>query len=128
MKKTWLIWLITAFTIAGTGCGSSNTTFRSGSGAIYAPTKSEEVLVFRSKEDVKRPYEVIGEITVAGSSGWGENEGDLIKKARKNAAKLGANAIIVGALDKGSTGDRVTSAIFGTEDKSQHATAIRFTK
>ena len=122
MKKLYVIGVVCL-----SGCVSAQT-FRSGTGQIYPPTKPDSVLVFYAAEDVKQPYEVIGEITAAGSSGWGKNEGDLIKKAREEAAKLGADAILVRPLDKGSGGDRAMAVLFGSNDKNQHVTAIRFTK
>src|SRR5687767_5275897 len=73
------------------GCVSAKT-FRSGSAQVYLPTNPVNVLVFYAVEDVKRPYEVIGEIMTEGSSGFDKNEGDLIKKSRNEAAKLGAHA------------------------------------
>jgi TPR repeat protein len=102
-------------------------TFRSGSGQAYAPTRPDDVLVFYSVEDIKQSHEIIGEITTAGSSGWLHNEGDLIKKARKAAARLGANAIVVRSIDKGSSGDRAMAVLFGSNDKTGRVTAIRFT-
>ena len=103
-------------------------TFRSGSGAIYPPTNPESVLVFYAEEDVKRFYEVIGEITTAGSTGWGKGEGDLVKKACKKAAEMGASAILLRGYEKGSSGDHAMAVLFGSKDKSAHVTAIRFTE
>ena len=112
--------------VALAGCVSAQS-FRSGTGQVYAPTRPDDVLVFYSPDDVRRQYEVIGEIATAGSSGWMHNEGDLLKKARKEAAKMGANAILVRAIDKGSSGDRAMAVLFGSNDKTGRVTAIRFT-
>jgi hypothetical protein len=113
-----LVWL--------TGCVSAQT-FRSGTGKTYRPTRAEDVLVFYEVTDVKRSYEVIGEITTSGSSGMGKNEGDLVKKARQKAAEMGANAILVRPIDPGTGGEHVMAVLFGSNDKNQHMTAIRFT-
>jgi hypothetical protein len=123
MKKLCAIGLLVCLS----GCVSAQA-YRSGTGKIYPPTQSDAVLVFYAAEDVKQPYEVIGEITTAGSSGWGKNEGDLINKARGKAAEMGADAILVRPIDKGSGGDKAMAVMFGSNDKSQHVTAIRFTK
>lgn len=109
------------------GCVSAQT-FRSGTGKVYPPTAVDSVLVFYAPEEVTRPYEVIGEITTAGSTGWGHSQGDLIKKARKKAAGMGAHAILLRGFDKGSSGDHAMAALFGSNDKSQRVTAIRFTE
>ena len=125
MKRKLLA--VVALALAGlVGCVSAQT-FRSGTGKLYPPAKPVDVLVFYAVEDVKRPYEVIGEITTSGSSGWGKAEGNLIKKAREEAARLGASAILVRPLDRGTGGDRVLAVLFGSNDKTQHMTAIRFT-
>ncbi len=108
------------------GCVSAQT-FRSGSGAVYPPTKAKEVLVFYNAAEVGRPYEVIGEIATAGSSGWFKNEGDLTRKAQEEAAKIGAHAIIVRSHDEGTGGDRAAAILVGTNDKKQKVSAIRFT-
>jgi hypothetical protein len=38
-----------------------------------------------------------------------------------------ANAILVRPLDAGTSGDHAMAVLFGSNDKSQHMTAIRFT-
>ena len=125
MKRKLLA--VVALALAGlVGCVSAQT-FRSGTGKLYPPAQPVDVLVFYAVEDVKRPYAVIGEITTSGSSGWGKDEGDLIKKAREEAARLGASAILVRPLDKGTGGDRALAVLFQYSDKTQHMTAIRFT-
>src|SRR5260221_6431045 len=105
------------------GCVTANV-YRSGTGAVYRPTKKDAVLVFFGAEEVKRPYEVIGEILAEGSSGWGANDSSLVSKAQDKAAKLGAHAIIV-TKEKGAT---ATSAmLLGSNDRKQRVQAIRFT-
>ena len=98
--------------------------FRTGTGTVYAPTKPEMVLVFFTAEDVKRPFEVIGEIMAEGSSGWGAKDSSLVKKAQQEAAKLGAHAIIV-TKEKGASG--TSAMLLGANDKRQQIKAIRFT-
>jgi hypothetical protein len=78
--------------------------FRSGRGATYPPTRPDSVLVFFNAEDVKRPFEVIGEVLAEGSSGWGVNDSSVVKKAGQKAASIGAHAII-GTREKGSFGN-----------------------
>jgi hypothetical protein len=105
------------------GCVSAKM-FRTGTGEVYAPTKPEMVLVFFAADDVKRPFEVIGEILAEGSSGWGANDASLVSKAQNEAAKLGANAIIV-TKEQGASG--TSAMLLGANDKRQHIKAIRFT-
>ncbi len=100
--------------------------FRSGSGKTYAPTRPDDVLVFYAEADVKRPFEVIAEITTSGSTGWDKDQGDLIAKAREEAAGLGANGLLIKEVDNGGGGENVMAVLFGTNDKKQRAQAIRF--
>lgn len=118
MKRAYLL-----LAVALTGCVSAKV-FPSGSGRLYRSTVPSSVLVFFAAEDVGRPYEVIGQIMTEGSSGWGRKDSDLVKRAVKEAASIGAHAIIV-SKQKGSSG--LTAAIFGTADKVHEVQAIRFT-
>jgi hypothetical protein len=105
------------------GCVTTKV-YRSGSGATYPPTKPDDVLVFFSAEDVKRPYEVIAEILSEGSSGWGYTDSSLVSRAQKKAAVLGAHAIIV-TKEKGA--GAASAMLLGANDKRQQIRAIRFT-
>jgi hypothetical protein len=106
-----------------TGCVSAKT-FRTGSGVVYAPTKPDTVLVFFSADDVKRPFEVIGEIMAEGSSGWGATDSALVSKAQKKAAEIGAHAIVI-TKEKGASA--TAGVLLGANDKKQRVQAIRFT-
>lgn len=114
--------LITVLLLAG--CVSAKT-FPTGSGMSYPPTTKESILVFFSAEDVRRPYEVVAEIMTEGSSGWGKKDSDLTTKGQKEAAKVGAHAIII-TKEKGSR--VLTAQLFGSSDKVQRIQAIRFTE
>ena len=106
-----------------TGCVSVKM-FRTGAGTVYAPTRPEMVLVFFSAEDVKRPFEVIGEIMAEGSSGWGAKDSSLVSKAQAKAAEIGAHAIII-TKEKGAS--PAAGLLLGANDKKQRVQAIRFT-
>jgi hypothetical protein len=105
------------------GCVTTKV-YRSGTGATYAPTRPDDVLVFFSAEDIKRPYEVIAEILSEGSSGWGYTDSSLVSRAQKKAAALGAHAIIV-TKEKGA--GAASAMLLGANDKKQQIRAIRFT-
>lgn len=123
MTNRLLAVLLGAMTFA---CVSAQS-FRSGSGTIYPPTRPDAVLIFYSEEDVKRPYEIVGEINTEASSAWGHGEGSLVKKAQKKAAELGAHAILVRPFEAPNNTKKVLAAVFGTNDNKQRMTAIRFT-
>jgi len=94
---------------------------------VYPPTPKQSVLVFTDAAEVRRPYETIGTIYAEGSSGWDKKEHDLVDKMRGNAAKLGANAIIVHEFNKNTTtAAKVSAALLGTNDLKLQCVAIRF--
>lgn len=105
------------------GCATAKT-FRS-STDFYPPVRSEAVFVFFEVEAIKVPYKALGEILLEGSSGWGTNQNDLIKKAQKEAGKIGANAILVHPAEKASGAERTMAALFGTNDNKRRVTALR---
>lgn len=50
---------------------------------------------------------------------------DLLNKMREEAGKLGANAIVVGAVEDPGTGARIAQAVFGTTaNRTSRAVAI----
>lgn len=105
------------------GCASTEV-FRS-STDTYAEVPQNSVLVFFDSADIKVPYKVIGEILAEGSSGWGSDNNDLVKKAQKKAGKMGANGILVQPSEKSSGTQRVMGTLFGTNDNKQRVTALR---
>lgn len=53
------------------------------------------------------------------------NEGQMIDKLRKEAGKLGANAIILGQIEEPGTGAKVAKAFLGTSaDRRTQAIAV----
>ena len=53
------------------------------------------------------------------------DEGQVFDKLREEAGKLGANAVFVQNMEDAGTGERVVSAIFGTEaDRDADAVAL----
>ena len=94
----------------------------------YPPVEQDSVLVFFSTADIKVTYTVIGEILAEGSSGWGVNNNDLVKKAQKKAGEMGADAILVQPTTKATGSERVMGAVFGTSDNKQRVTALRLKK
>jgi len=106
-----------------TACVSAKV-FRTGTGTVYPPTRPDTVLVFFSAEDVKRPFEVIGEIMTEGSSGWGAKDSSLVSKAQQKAAEIGGHAVII-TKEKGASA--TAGILLGANDKKQRVQAIRFT-
>ena len=105
------------------GCASAKS-FRS-STELVPPVQPDAVLVFFDAADIRVPYKVLGEILVEGSSGWGTDQNDLVKKAQKEAGKMGANAMLVQPTEKSSGSERIMAALFGTNDNKRRVTALR---
>lgn len=105
------------------GCASAET-FRT-SANTYPQVPQDQVRLFFDKADISEPYEVVGEIMMSGSSGWGSDCNDLIKKAQKKAGQMGANAILAHDCNDPSAGKRFAAALFGTQDNKARVQALR---
>jgi len=90
----------------------------------YRPVRQSDVLVFFDEAQLP-PHKVIGELLAEGSSGWGVDQNDLVKKAQKKAAQMGANAILVRPAERSTGSQRVMAALFGTKDNQRRVTALR---
>jgi len=94
------------------------------SNTTYPSVDPEEVVVYLTPNDIKDYYEKIGIIHAQGESSW-TNEQQMIKAAKKKAASIGANGIILGEMNEPSAGAKVAGAIFGTgTTRRSHAIAI----
>jgi hypothetical protein len=83
----------------------------------------EEVTVYFENDSIPQHTRVA--ILNAKGDSDATSEGKMIDKIREEAGKLGANAIILGAMTEPSTGTRVVSAIFGTtKNRKSQAIAI----
>jgi len=86
------------------GCGSSSSATRIG-GANYLSTNAEQVQVFFSEESVGREFDVIGRVTAQVTSGTtftNVSEDSLIRRLKREAASIGAHAIVIASLEDGS--------------------------
>lgn len=106
------------------GCVHTNVTEL---GAIeYEPTNPERVVIYRTAGQVGRAYAEIGLINAAGDSGW-TSEGKMSRAMKKQAAKIGAHAIILGGFTEPTAGAKIAGAIFGVSaQRKGAAVAIRF--
>lgn len=77
------------------------------------PTTPDQVTVYLDEADIEGEYEKMAVINLEGASGW-TDESDIYKKAREEAAKIGANGVLFETMEEAGTGERVASALFGT--------------
>lgn len=96
-----------------------------GGGGTYPELKPAEVRVFLRERDVPAEYERIALVTARSDAGWTDETG-LIRAMRKRAAKLGANAIIIGDISDPTTLERVAEVLTDYEPQRRgRAVAIR---
>ncbi len=105
------------------GCVSV-TTAKLESGATRAPIAPSEVRIYRHADQVGAHY-----VEVALLNGTGHysatDESQMFEKMRKKAAEVGANGVILGAVNEPTTGVKVASAILGTPaNRKSQAIAI----
>lgn len=106
------------------GCVSTNVT-RLGAPVNYAPVAVDSVVVYRTAAQVPGRYEEIALLNSAGATDW-TDEAQMVRSMRKEAAKLGANAIILDAMSEPGAGAKVAASIFGTSaERKGRAIAIR---
>jgi hypothetical protein len=117
-----LLSLIAAILLAA--CTTTSAVLLGGSGT-YPELNPAEVRVFLRERDVPTEYERIALVTAKSDAGW-TDETDLIRAMRKRAAKLGANAIIIGDISDPTTLERVAEVLTDYEPQRRgRAVAIR---
>jgi len=79
----------------------------------YPPIHPSQVQIYLSEDDIEAPYEKIAIINAQGEGSW-TNESQMYKAARKRAAKVGANGVLITELKEPSNGAKIAGAIFGT--------------
>ena len=85
----------------------------------------DEVRVFLAEDDVPGDFEPIALVTSRSDASWAD-ETDLIRAMRRRAAKLGADAIIVGEIRDPNTLERVAEVFTDYEAQRRgRAVAIR---
>jgi hypothetical protein len=105
-------------------CTTTSAVLLGGSGT-YPELNPAEVRVFLRERDVPSEYERIALVTAKSDAGW-TDETDLIRAMRKRAAKLGANAIIIGDISDPTTLERVAEVLTDYEPQRRgRAVAIR---
>lgn len=100
-----------AVAVLATACVSANAV-RLGDGPLRPPSPEDKVVIYRTAERVPGKYEEIALINASGESSYTDEE-QMFKAMRKKAAELGANALILDAVNEPGAGAKVAAAIFG---------------
>lgn len=115
--------VVVMVTLALAACGVSTSTI------MLDPTPRpfvtpEHVRVFLTPDDVPGEYVRIAVIHAKADPSWND-EAKIVTKLREEAAKLGANGLILGEFVEPTTGAKVANALLGTNaDRKVEAVAI----
>ncbi|HEV7836885.1 MAG TPA: hypothetical protein VGO75_02375 [Gemmatimonadaceae bacterium] len=78
-----------------------------------APTCSDAVRLYTSADQVGQPYQQVALLNSSGESSWSDESG-MIKSMRTKAAEVGANGIILNAIDEPSALTKVIGDVAKT--------------
>ena len=84
-----------------------------GAAAARPKVLPEQVRIYRTADQVKAKYEEIALLNSTGESSW-TNEKGMVESMRRKAGELGANGIILDAINEASSGAKVAGAFLGT--------------
>jgi hypothetical protein len=73
---------------------------------------ADQVVVYRTADQVPGKYEEIALLNSTGSSGW-TTEAGMFDSMKKKAGSLGANAIILDAVSEPGAGAKIAAAFLG---------------
>ena len=96
-----------------TGCVRTNATVLGASPVARIKVAPEQVRIYRTADQVKARYEEIALLNSTGESSWTDESG-MMQSMRKKAGDLGANGIILDAINEASAGAKVAGAFLGT--------------
>lgn len=99
-------------TVGLVACVTTNAT-RLGGGPTRPRIDPEQVVIYRSAEQVPGRYEEVAILHSEGEASWTNEEG-MYKSMRKKAGEMGANAIVLDAVSEPSAGAKIAGAFFGT--------------
>jgi hypothetical protein len=111
------------FVCALTGCGARAHVVATNPALSLAPTCANAVPVYSDSERVPYDYYEVALITAEGNSVYTGN-GDVLKSIRNQAARLGANGIVIDALGATHATVKVVGAALGSSDAERKGRAI----
>lgn len=106
-----------------TACGTRSRIVATNPGLSLSPTCADAVPVFADSERVPYDYYEVALITAEGNSVFVGN-GDLLKSIRNQAARVGANGIVIDALGATHATVKVVGAALGSNDAERKGRAI----
>ncbi|HEV7839080.1 MAG TPA: hypothetical protein VGO75_13505 [Gemmatimonadaceae bacterium] len=109
--------------VALLACGARARVVATNPGLALAPTCSDAVPVYADTEHVPYDYYEVALITAEANSVYNGN-GDLLKSIRSQAARLGANGVLIDALGATHATVKVVGAALGSNDAERKGRAI----
>lgn len=106
-----------------TACGTRARVIATNPGLSLAPSCPDAVSVFADNERVPYDYYEVALITAEGNSVYTGN-GDLLKSIRNQAARLGANGVVIDAMGATHATVKVVGAALGSNDAERKGRAI----
>ncbi len=82
--------------------------------AAYSPVPESEVVVYQRESDVRGAFEKVAVVYVEGNTDFSSRE-RMVDAARKKAARLGANAIVLSSFQEPSTLERVAAHVLDVQ-------------
>lgn len=104
-------------------CGTRSHIVARNPALTLAPTCANAVPVYADRDHVPYDYYEVAVISAEGNSVYTGN-GDLLKSVRNEAAGLGANGIVVDALEATHATVKVLGAAVGSNDADRKARAV----
>ena len=97
--------------VAASACVSTQAA-RLGSGVIRTPVPPDQVAIYRTPEQVPRPYEEVAILTSTGDYAATDEE-KMYRSMRHKAGELGANGVILQSVQEPGTGAKALNFITG---------------
>lgn len=112
MSQHRTILAILLLAASAAACVTTNAT-RLGGGPARPQVNADDVVLYRSADQVPGSYEEVAILHSEGEASWTNEEG-MYRSMRKKAGEMGANAIILDALSEPSAGAKIAGAFLGT--------------
>ena len=88
------------------------------------PVPQQDVRVFLDGDSIPSTCERVALLHASGDEDF-TDEGDMWDKLREESGKLGANAVLIHAIEEPGAAERIASGLFGTQsDRDANAIAL----
>ena len=112
MNKMSMGLLLAATMMCASGCVVTNASRLSTSSENRPLVLPQDVALYRTASQVPRRYEEVALLNSSGDANY-TNEAKMFESMKKEAGKVGANAVVLDALSEPGAGAKVAAAIFG---------------